>query len=144
MTGSCLVDANVLIAARLARDQNHDRATVLTDAFDTGELPTGVVTDGVLAEVMNYLTARATHTVAVETIDALVESNGFEVVFTPKRDFDTGRSVFRTFEELSLTDARIVATMRRLDAEYLYTFDDGFDAVDDITRLTTPEHPSNS
>lgn len=135
------VDANVLIAARLARDQNHDRGDAITTAIDRGQLPTALVLSNVLEEVINYLQARGGHDVAVETLDALIESSGFELTRTPDADFDAGRSTFRRYDSLSLTDAIIVAAMQREDIEYLYSFDDGFDGVDGITRLTTPENP---
>jgi predicted nucleic acid-binding protein len=136
-----LVDANVLIAARLTRDEDHERGKRLANAFDDGSLPTAYVLSDVLEEVINYLQARSSHGAAVETLDALVESRGFEVIFTPKRDLGGGRSLFRKYDALSLTDAVIVAAMQRLDIEYLYSFDDGFDGVDGVTRLTTPDNP---
>lgn len=136
-----IVDANVLIVARLARDQNHDRGVAITRAIDGGELPTGVVLSNVLEEVLNYLQARGGHAIATETLDALVESSGFTLVQTPKADFDAGRSLFRTDESLSLTDSIIVAAMEREEIEYLYSFDDGFDSVTSITRLTTADDP---
>ena len=135
------VDANVLIAARLARDQNHDRGEAITTAIDQGQLPTGIVLSDVLEEVINYLQARGGHDIAVETLDALIESSGFELTQTSKADFEAGRSVFRRYDSLSLTDAIIVAAMQRAEIEYLYSFDDGFDSVDEITRLTTPDSP---
>jgi len=137
-----VVDANVLIAARLERDQDHDRGLELVRAFDHGELPPAVVTSDVLEEMCNYLADRAGHDVALETLDAIVESSGFEIQFTPKADLDAGRSLFRKYEELSLTDAVVVANMQRQDLEYLYSFDDDFDRVAGITRLTTPHGPS--
>jgi len=135
------VDANVLIAARLARDQNHNRGEAIATAIDGGQLPTGIVLNDVLEEVINYLQARAGHAVAVETLDGLIESSGFELTQTSKGDFEAGRSLFRRYESLSLTDAIIVAAMQRAEIEYLYSFDDGFDSVSEITRLTTPENP---
>jgi predicted nucleic acid-binding protein len=136
-----VVDANVLIAARLSRDQDHDRGREIANALDRGDLPTAVVLSDVLEEVLNYLQARSTHPVAVETLDALIESRGFELVYTPKADFDAGRSLFRTYDRLSLTDAVIAASMDRMGIEYLYSFDDGFDSVEGITRLVTAENP---
>ena len=135
------VDANILIAARLARDQNHDRGEAIATAIDQGQLPTGIVLSDVLEAVSNYLQARAGHAVAVETLDGLIESSGFELTQTSKGDFEAGRSLFRRYESLSLTDAIIVAAMQRAEIEYLYSFDDGFDSVSEITRLTTPENP---
>lgn len=136
-----VVDANVLIAARLTRDQNHQRSVEITEAIDQGTLPTAYVFSDVLQEVLNYLQTRAGHAVATETLDALIESSGFVLAQTPNADFDAGRSQFRRYDSLSLTDAVIVAAMQREDLHYLYSFDDGFDTVPDITRLTTPEHP---
>jgi hypothetical protein len=33
--------------------------------------------------------------------------------------------------------------MQRHEADYLYSFDGGFDNVPELTRLTTPENPFN-
>ncbi|WP_226006328.1 type II toxin-antitoxin system VapC family toxin [Natrinema salinisoli] len=139
--GRAVVDANVLIAARLSRDQNHDRGVAISEAFDRGDLPTAYVLSDVLEEIINYLQARSTHDVAVRTLDALIESSGFEIIHTPKRDIDSGRSLFRKYDSLSLTDAVIAASMQRRELEYLYSFDDGFDAVDGISRMTTVANP---
>jgi len=117
--GVVAVDANILIAARLARDQNHDRGDAIATAIDQGQLPKAIVLSDVLEEVINYLQARAGHDIAVETLDGLIESSGFELIQTPKSDFDAGRSVFRRYESLSLTDAIIVAAMQRMEVEYL-------------------------
>ena len=140
---SVFVDANVLIAARLSRDQNHERGKAVSDAIDQGDLPTAYILSDVLEEAINYLQARAGHDVATETLDALIESSGFSLRQTSKTDFNAGRSVFRRYESLSLTDAVIVAAMQRHEADYLYSFDDGFDSVPELTRLTTPENPFN-
>lgn len=138
---SVVVDANVLIAARLSRDQNHERGNAIADAIDHGDLPTAHVLTDVLEEVINYLQAKAGHDVAVETLDALVESGGFSLTQTSNTEFNAGRSLFRRYDSLSLTDAVIVATMQRDDIDYLYSFDDGFDSVTGVTRLSTPDDP---
>ncbi|ERJ05296.1 putative ribonuclease VapC protein [Halorhabdus tiamatea SARL4B] len=131
-----VVDSNVLIAARLSNDQDHDRGRSISRAIDRNELPTAYVPSNVFEEVLNYLQTRAGHDIAIETLDALVESGGYELSYTPKADFNAGRSIFRTYDGLSLTDAIIVATMQRQDVEYLYSFDDDFDAVEGITGTT--------
>ena len=136
-----VVDANVVIAARLLRDQNHERAKEITAAFDRGRFPTGSVFDTVLEEILNYLQARSTHDVAVGTLDAMIESNGFEIVRTEPRDFDAGRSIFRQHQGLSLTDGIIAGAMAHRNLEYLYSFDGGFDAVEDVVRLDTDTAP---
>lgn len=141
MTASVTLDSNVLIAARLARDQNHDRGRQIAEGMDGGSLPVGRVPSPVLQEVLNYVNERVGHRSAVATLDAILESSGFELVYTTSDDFAAGRSLFRRYEGLSLTDAIIATTMRRRNSAYLYSFDDDFDAVDGITRLTTPSDP---
>jgi predicted nucleic acid-binding protein len=131
----------VLIAARPSRDQDHDRARRIANAFDAGDLPTGIVLSDVLEEILDYLQARSTPAVAVETLDAVIESRGFELVYTPKADFVAGRSLFRTHDRLSLTDGVIAASMDRRGIEYLHSFDDGFDSVGGVTRLVTAANP---
>lgn len=136
-----VVDATVIIAARLQRDQNHDRATAVTDAIDRVDLPTAYVFTDVLQEVADYLSARASHDAATRTLDAIVESTGFEIAHPSRQEFDAVRTVFRQYESLSLTDALIAAAMGTRNIDVLYSFDDGFDALDSITRLTAPEYP---
>ena len=141
MAAVVVIDANVLIAARLSRDQNHERGEAITRAIDEDTLPTAYVLGDVLQEIINYLRARAGHDTATETLDAVIESSGFSLRRTTKSDFDVGRSLFRRYETLSLTDAIIAATMQRDEIKYIYSFDDGFDGVSGITRLTTPNNP---
>ena len=139
-----VVDANVLTAARLSRDQNHVRGTAITQAIDTGALPTAVVLTDILEEVVNYLQARSDHPTVAETLDSVIESSGFVLTHTPKSEFDAGRSLFRRYESLSLTDAVVVAAMQRLDIDSLYSFDDGLDSVDDLTPSRLPLTRSDS
>jgi hypothetical protein len=138
-----LVDSNVVIAARFSRDQNHDPGRRITDAFDLGDLPTGRITSDALEEIVNYVNERGGHDSAVATLDKLQESGGFEIVYTTKSDFDAGRSLFRRYEGLSLTDGVLTAYMQRTGIEYVYSFDTDFDAVDGITRLDTAVNPAS-
>jgi len=46
------IDANILIAARLSRDQNHERGNAISDAIDQGTLPTAYVLSDVVEEVI--------------------------------------------------------------------------------------------
>ncbi|WP_129113409.1 PIN domain-containing protein, partial [Halegenticoccus tardaugens] len=58
-------------------------------------------------------------------------------------DFTNAVSLFQTYEGLSLGDATIAAYMQREGIESLYSFDDDFDVIEDITRLATPDNPFN-
>lgn len=138
---TALLDSNVLIGARIVSDQHHETAHAITTRIDDGDFPTGRIPDDVLSEALNYLHTRAENEVAIETLDAIQASVDLEVDGTTKTDFDAGRSLFRQYEGLSFTDAVIVAYMRRTGIDYLYSFDDDFDAVDEITRLGTATDP---
>jgi hypothetical protein len=136
-----LTDSNIIIAARFSRDQNHNRANEITAAFDHGDLPIGHIPSDALEEILNYVNERGSHEAAVATLDKLQESSGFEIVYTQKSDFDAGRSLFRQYEGLSLTDGVLAAYMQRVGIEHLYSFDDDFDTVGGITRLDTAVNP---
>lgn len=138
---TALVDSNVLIGSRIVSDQHHDAGHGIITGIDGGDLPSGRIPDDVLSEVLNYLHTRAGNAVAIETLDAIQASVDLEVDGTTKTDFDAGRSLFRRYDDLSFTDAVIVAYMRRTGVDYLYSFDDDFDAVAEITRLNTATNP---
>jgi predicted nucleic acid-binding protein len=78
---------------------------------------------------------------AVEIYDRLHTSAGFEIHHAAQKDFGRARELFETYEELSFGDATIVAYMEREDVDYLYSFDADFDAVESVSRLTTPTNP---
>jgi predicted nucleic acid-binding protein len=75
--------------------------------------------------------------------ERLDQSAGFEVLHAAQKDFTRAVELFQTYHTLSFGDATIVAYMQREDIEYLYSFDDDFDVIDDITRLDTPNNPFN-
>jgi hypothetical protein len=139
-----VVDANVLIAARLERDEYHEQARKLTTGIDRLELPRGIVLSSVLEEVINLINVHASHARASETLDGLIESSGFEMVHISATDLDLGQTLFRRYEGLSLTDAVVAAWMQRNGVQFLYSFDDDFDALEEITRLETAHDPSPS
>ncbi|RLM90066.1 PIN domain-containing protein [Haloarcula sp. Atlit-7R] len=80
-------------------------------------------------------------TVAVETYERLNQSAGFEVRQAAQKDFTNALDLFETYDGLSLGDATIVAYMQRAGVDYLYSFDDDFDVIEDIARLATPDNP---
>jgi predicted nucleic acid-binding protein len=136
-----LLDTNVLFASASARDEYHDAAADIVQAVDHGTLPDATVTDYVLAETLNLAREKLGAEISIRLLDRLVAAKRFTLERATRADFDAGRSLFREYPPLSFVDATIVAYMRRMDLEYLYSFDDDFDAVDGITRLTTADSP---
>ncbi|EMA25174.1 PilT protein domain protein [Haloarcula argentinensis DSM 12282] len=124
-----------------ADDQHHGTAMEIVRGMDHGELPTGHVTNYVALETLNWIHNRKHQQTAVETYERLNRSAGFEILHAAQKDFTNALGLFETYDRLSLGDATIVAYMQREGIEYLYSFDDDFDAVTDITRLETPNNP---
>ncbi|MDQ2074755.1 PIN domain-containing protein [Haloarcula sp. H-GB4] len=135
------VDTGVLIGMADADDQHHGTAMEVVRGMDHGELPTGHVTNYVALETLNWIHNRKHQQTAVETYERLNRSAGFEILHAAQKDFTNALGLFETYDRLSLGDATIVAYMQREGIEYLYSFDDDFDAVNDITRLETPNNP---
>lgn len=136
-----VVDTVVLVGLADAEDQHHDAAAEIVGRMDHGELPTGRVTNYVVLETLNWIHNRHRHGTAVELYHRLHESAGFEILQAVQRDYERAVELFESYEGLAFGDATTVAYMEREDVEYLYSFDDDFDAVNGITRLETPVDP---
>ncbi|MFW5900155.1 MAG: type II toxin-antitoxin system VapC family toxin [Halodesulfurarchaeum sp.] len=136
-----VIDTGVLIGRVDTDDEHHDVATDIVSGVDHGELPTGRVTNYVVVETLNWIHERKHHQLAIEMHNRLKQSAGVELVHAAQRDYHRAVELFETYETLAFGDATTVAYMERNDIEYLYGFDDDFDAVDTITRLVTAENP---
>ena len=136
------LDSNILIDYKdTSSGDRHEQAEDIVFAIDSGELPIARVTNYVLLESLNWLHERQRHDIAVDLRLRLSDSAGFELVHSAQKDFHRAVELFETYEGLAFGDATIVAYMEREGIEYLYSFDDDFDAVGDITRLETVNNP---
>jgi predicted nucleic acid-binding protein len=138
-----VVDTGVLVGMVDNDDERHDVAMEIVRGMDHGDLPTSRVTNYILLETLNWIHNRKRHAKAVETYERLNQSAGFEVLHAAQKDFLRAVELFETYEGLSFGDATIAAYMQREEIEYLYSFDDDFDTLDDITRLATADNPFN-
>ena len=136
-----LVDTTVLFAAAYRRDSSHEAALPILRGIDDGTLPEAVVLDYVLAETLNGLTTHAGHDAAVGFLDRIEENARFHIDSLTADALATAKARFRRHEPLSFVDACIIAYMRTDGLDYLYAFDDDFDAVGDVSRLDTATNP---
>ena len=136
-----VVDTGVLIGLVDTDDDHHDTAVEIVRGMDHGELPTGQITNYGVLETLNWIHSRKRHEKAIEMYQRLNQSTGFEVLNAAQKDFSSALDLFETYNGLSFGDATIAAYMQREDIEYLYSFDDDFDALAGITRLETPDNP---
>jgi predicted nucleic acid-binding protein len=140
---SAVVDTGVLVGMVDNDDERHDVAMEIVRGMDHGDLPTSRVTNYIVLETLNWIHNRKRHAKAVETYERLNQSAGFEVLHAAQKDFLRAVELFETYDGLSFGDATIAAYMQREEIEYLYSFDDDFDTLDDITRLETADNPFN-
>jgi len=136
-----LVDTTVLFAAAYRPDSAHDDGLSILEEIDAADLPEAVILDYVLAETLNGLTTRAGHDAAVDFLDRIEENTRFHINSLAADAFATGKSLFRQHERFSFVDACIVAYMRIEGLEYLYAFDDDFDAAEGVSRLDVATNP---
>ena len=138
-----LLDTNVLFASASARDDYHERAQEIVRGIDHGDLPDVMVTNYVVAETLNLTGEKLGPDAANEMLDRLIEGAHFEIDHAPKTDFNAAQALFRRYGEISFVDSTIAAYIEREGIEYLYSFDDDFDALDGVTRLDTADNPLN-
>lgn len=138
-----LLDTNVLFATASARDTHHDAAREIISGIDRGQLPEAVIVDYVLAETVNLCTERLGTDVGTQLLDRFTEGLHFEICRISKTDFATTQTIYRQYEQLSFVDASLAGYARRTGIEFLYSFDDDFDAVDGLTRLPAAVNPFN-
>ncbi|RBI59530.1 VapC toxin family PIN domain ribonuclease [halophilic archaeon] len=127
--GNCMYNSQLLQAGYAC----------VTDS--NGDLPTGRVTNYILAETLNLLGERIDHETTIETLDLLIEGACFKIVQTSKSDFNAGQALFRQHASLTFVNAVTAAYMQRKEIKYIYSFDDDFDTVDGITRFDTVTNP---
>lgn len=138
---TAVVDTTVLYAAANGNAHRHGKAFDIVRSADSGDLPALRVPDAILVETMSGVARDVGHDTATEVLTRLRAGTQFEVVREPTGVWSTGLDVFERVERLSLADALVVASVRHHDLPYLYSFDDDFDGLDGVKRLSTPDNP---
>lgn len=138
---AALVDTTVLYAVGNRRTHRHDEAIEIVRSADRGDLPQLRIPDHVLVETMNGLTRDVGHTTAVDMLGRFRSGTAFDVSREPDAVWSSGIELFERHERLSLADALTVASARHHEIEHLYSFDDDFDGLDGVSRLTVAVDP---
>ncbi|MDY6764524.1 MAG: PIN domain-containing protein [Halobacteria archaeon] len=136
-----LVDTGVLYGAFQNRDQYHDKALEIVKEADRGHLPVLVALDFVIAETMNALTQEIRHDECSRAYSMVEESAGLEIKRTSNAVWDRGVIAYKKQSHLSFVDSLLYAYSRENEVEYIYSFDDGFDGLDGLSRLNTAVNP---
>lgn len=142
MAGRALVDTTVLYAAANRSERHHHRqALAIVKGADRGELPRLVVSDAAWMETVNGLHRDLGHAATIDFARRIETGARFHLLREPKAVWSAGRELFRERERLSLADALQVACARHHGIDYIYSFGDGFEGLDDLRRLAAPTNP---
>lgn len=139
-----LIDANVVLDARNHNAERHEQALPIFRGIDRGELPRARVVNYVMPEILHPLQKRFRKDIAIETLDRLQESRGFDLVHIPQGVHAAGERLFRLHlgsDSPERVDSLIAAYMQSEGLEFIYSFDDDFDRFERITRLNTADDP---
>lgn len=139
-----VLDANVVLDARNRNARRHDIARPIFEGIDHGELPRARIVNYVIPEILHPIQKRTRKELAVQTLDILQRSRGFELVHIPHGVHPDGERLFRLHDSANgpeWVDSLIAAYMQSENLEYIYSFDDDFDGIDGITRLNSAVDP---
>lgn len=141
MAQRALVDTGVIYSAFHRQDEFHETGLAIVRDADQHALPQLIVLDFVLAETMNALTQQLVPEDAQAALEMLESSTGFELARTSATVWARGIDVYKRIDRLSFVDSLLVAFCREHDCPFLYSFDAGFDGIDDVRRLNTNANP---
>jgi len=124
---TAVVDTSVLYEYANAQDAHHDAASEIVEAIDAGETDDARLTNYLIEELLDLTRVHLGHAVAIDLLDRLQASAGFEIDHAARSDFANGEQLFREDHQLSFVDATTISYMNRAGIDTLYSFDDDSD-----------------
>jgi predicted nucleic acid-binding protein len=131
-----LIDTGVVYADHDTDATRHDAASRALDAVYDGEFGHPYLTDYVFDEAITLTRKRTgSHRAATQLSDRLLGEGQYpsvyEILHVSKAVFSNAVDVFERYDdqELSFTDATIVAVVERFDIDQVLSFDDDFDGI---------------
>lgn len=134
----CLIDTVVFIAAYFPREIHHREGKDIITALQNHRIKRGQITDYILDEIVTFIRKKGGVSASNQVLDNLLGSPHLEIFKVNKKHFEAGITFFKRYDQLSFTDAVSVAVMKDQAINVIYSFDNGFDAVPGIVRLTKP------
>ena len=131
------IDSCIFIAAFNQKDIHHQAAKKILVAITTGKIKNIYLSDYVFDEVVTYLKKKMSSEVAIQASEALLNSHHLNFLYMNEQIFNATFHILKMYDDLSYTDSSIVVMMKNYQIQYVYSFDSGFDGVNDINRLTS-------
>jgi predicted nucleic acid-binding protein len=127
------VDSNIWISYLNKEDKFHRKAVgVLSRLRKMEKL---FVSSGVVYEVVNFLFKLKGKKVAEGTLDFFLSSPQIKIIVPSSETWVKTVAIFKE-NELSLTDAQIVACMMEQEERKIYSFDRHFDNIKSVERIS--------
>ncbi len=128
-----IVDTVVWIALKYQRDKYHRQARKLfPELIKTKKL---FVSDYIIIETYAFLLRKVSSEVAIETLEMFKNSNQIQIINNDFSTFENTYQILKKYKSLSYTDANIVYLMRKNKINEVYSYNDGFDGINGITRV---------
>ncbi len=138
---SNLIDSGVWIAAFNKKDAHHVQGKTIISAITDEKLTDVLITDYIFNEVVTYTRKKLGSEVSLRIAAALLDSSHVRIITIEESVFMSSFHIFQKYDALSFTDANIVVVMKNLRIKHLFSFDSGFDSVNDILRLESLPDP---
>lgn len=134
-----VLDSVVVIGMFLSNDQWHKQAMEIMKAIDSNKGSSVIITDFILAEILNFLQRKGSHEIALDCLVRLEENANVTIERIDDRQFALGKDInYRQYPRLSFVDSLTIAYMKEKRIKYIYSFDSDFDGIEGIVRLSTP------
>ena len=125
------VDSCVWISYLNVRDDNHFRALRILGSLENEQI---FLTGGIVFETVNYVFKKLGKDPAISALEFFESSPAVSVIHTGFDDLVQAGIIFKQ-HELSLTDAQIVAVMKKTGNSALVSFDKHFDQIKWVKRI---------
>ena len=138
---SVLVDTSFYVALRQSQDPFHRPAVRLADEILRGAHGQTLITDYIVAEILNFASSRIRTPAILQSMLAELTGKATErwvnLTFVDQESFAVAAALYSTLgvrKGLSFTDCTTLAVARRLHVDLLASFDAGFDGL--MNRLS--------
>jgi len=129
------IDSCVWIAAFNKKDVKHEPAKEIVTAIIEGRIKNAMITDYIFNEVVTYIRKKINANASNQAANALLDSEHVMIANIDETSFIAAFHVFQGYDALSFTDATTVVLMKNLKVKTLFSFDSGFDGINDVQRL---------
>ena len=128
------IDSVIWIALKYNHYQSHIKATTLKEKTLSSKII--YITDYIVIETYNFLLRKVSSEIAKETLNVFLNSPKINILCNNKVSLEATKRILDIYPHLSFTDANIIWHCHLLDDNEIMSFDEGFDLVATIIRIS--------